>query len=80
MVFIFVVIAFVYLSSRLFPLATEISWCFEKIIAFAFFAFAILSLFAYVVIDGIVFLFLPLAFLLVAIDTLSARSCSEPIN
>jgi hypothetical protein len=80
MVLIFVVIAFVGLSSRFFPLATGIGWCFEKVLAFAFFAFAILSLFAYVVIDGVVFLFLPIAFLLVAIDTLGARSCSKPMN
>ena len=80
MVLIFVVIAFVYLSSRLFPLATEIGWCCEKVIAFTCFAFAILSLFAYVVIDSAVFLFLPIAFLLVAIDTLSVRSRSEPIH
>lgn len=80
MFLIFVVIAFVCLSARFFPLAAEIDWCFKKILALTFFAFAILSLFAYVVIDSLIFLLLPLAFILVSIDTLSTKTNAEPIN
>ena len=75
--FLFIVIAFVYLAGRFCSLAVEIDWCFEKIIASVFFAFAITGLFACVVIDGIAFRLLPLAFTLVAIDLLSAPAASK---
>ena len=80
MLLIFVVIAFVCLSIKLFDRVLAINWCFEKFLALAFFTLALLSLFGCVMIDGIVCLLFPLAFILVANDTLNARPCCEPIN
>ena len=80
MFLIIVAIAFVYLSIRFYVLAIGIDWCFEKIVATAFVVMAILSFFVFVIIESVVFHLLPLAFILVAIDLLSARSCAETIN
>lgn len=80
MFLIIVVIAFAYLSIKFYALADGINWCFEKIAASAFFVMAILSFFLFVIIDSIAFHLLPLAFILVAIDLLSARRCSKSIS
>ena len=78
--FLFIVIAFVYLASKFWALAIEIDWSFFKIIALIFFVFAILELFGCVMIDGVAFRLLPLAFTLVAIELLSAPASSGSTN
>jgi len=80
MFLILVAIAFVFLSIKFFSLAVEIDWCFEKIVASAFVAMAILSFFVFVIVESVVFHLLPIAFVLVAIDLLGSKSCSESIS
>ena len=80
MFLIFVAISFVYLSIKFYALAIDMDWCFEKIVASAFVVMAILSFFVFVIIESVVFNLLPLAFILVAIDLLSKRGCSESIG
>lgn len=77
MFLIIVAIAFAYLSIKFYVLAVGMDWCFEKIAASAFAVMAILSLFFFVVIESVVFQLLPLAFILVAIDLLSAPASSR---
>ena len=72
MFLILVAIAFVYLALRFHALAVEIDWCFEKIAASAFVVMAMLSFFVFVLVESPVFHLLPLAFILIAIDLLSA--------
>ena len=69
---IFAVIAFVYLTIIFFSRALEISWGAAKIVASLFFLLAIPSLFLFVIIDSVVFLLLPLGFMLTAVDLVSA--------
>lgn len=80
MFLIFAVIAFVYLTIRFFARAATIDWCLEKIVASAFYAFAFSALFVNVIIESFVFLLLPLAFVLVAIELLGAGRRAEPIS
>ena len=72
MIHIFSVIAFVYLSVKFFGRALELTWGFSKIAATLFFLLAIPSFFMFVIIDSVVFLLLPLVFMLTAIDLVSA--------
>lgn len=65
---ILAVIAFVYLTIMFFNRALEIAWGFAKIAASLFFVLAIPSFFLFVIIDSVVFLLLPLGFMLTAID------------
>ena len=74
MIHIFAVIAFVYLTIKFFSLALEITWGFSRIIATLFFLLAIPSFFMFVIIDRIVFLLLPLVFMVTAIDLVSVPS------
>ena len=71
MIHIFAVIAFVYLSVKFFGLACELDWGFSRVVATLFFLFAIPSFFMFVSIDSVVFLLLPLVFMLTAIDLVS---------
>ena len=80
MFLILAVIAFVYLTIRFFALAAAIDWCLEKIVASAFYAFAFSALFVNVIIESFVFLLLPLAFVLVAIEVLGAGRRAEPVR
>lgn len=80
MTLIFVTIAFSFLAIRFYTLAGAVDWCFEKVVATAFMVMAVLSFFVFVIVESFVFHLLPLAFVLVAIDMLSARSCSESIR
>ena len=80
MFLILIAIAFTFLCTKFYSLAEKIDWCFEKIAATSFVLMGILSFFIFVIVDCIVFNLLPLAFALVAVDILSARTCSEPIN
>ena len=64
-------IAFVYLTVMFFSRALEISWGVAKIVASLFFVLAIPSLFIFVIIDSVVFLLLPLGFMLTAVDLVS---------
>lgn len=73
MFLVFVSVVFAYLSIRFYSLAVGIDWCFEKIVALAFAVMAVLSFFVFVIVDSIVFRLLPVAFVLVAIEMLSAR-------
>ena len=77
MFLIIVAIAFVFLSIKFYILADGIDWCFEKIAASAFVVLAILSLFLFVIIESVVLHLLPLAFISVAIDLLSAPASSR---
>lgn len=77
---IFVVIGFVYLAIKFFGLAGGIDWGFNKIVASLCFVFATLSLFVFVIIESIVFLMLPIAFGLAAVDLLRACYCAETVN
>ena len=77
MFLIIVAIAFVYLSIKFYSLAVEVDWCFEKVVASAFVVMAILSFFVFVIIESVAFHLLPLAFILVAIDLLSARAAQS---
>ena len=74
MIHIFAVIAFVYLSIKFFGHALELAWGFSKIAATLFFLLAIPSFFMFVIIDSVVFLLLPLVFMLTAIDLVSVPS------
>ena len=74
MIHIFAVIAFVYLTIKFFGLALEITWGFSRIVATLFFLLAIPSFFMFVIIDSVVFLLLPLVFMVTAIDLVSAPS------
>ena len=80
MLLIFTSIAFVYLCTRFYTLAADIDWCMEKIIASAFILFAIPSFFLFVIVENVAFHLLPIAFALVAIDTLSAKSQSDMVG
>ena len=80
MTLIFVTIVFSFLAIRFYTLAGAVDWCFEKVVATAFVIMAVLSFFVFVIIESPVFHLLPLAFVLVAIDMLSARSCSKPLR
>ena len=74
MIHIFTVIAFVYLAIKFFNRALVMTWGFSKIAATLFFLLAIPSFFMFVIIDSVVFLLLPLVFMLTAIDLVSAPS------
>ena len=71
MIHIISVIAFVYLAIKFFGLALKLDWGFSRIVATLFFLFAIPSFFMFVIIDSVVFLLLPLVFMLTAIDLVS---------
>ena len=71
MIHIFVVIAFVYLAIKFFNRALVMTWGFSRIAATLFFLLAIPSFFLFVIIDSVVFLLLPLVFMLTAIDLVS---------
>lgn len=80
MFLILIAIAFTFLCTKFYSLAEKIDWCFEKIVATSFVLMGILSFFVFVIVDCIVFNLLPLAFILVAVDMLSARTCSEQVS
>ena len=71
MIHIFAVIAFVYLAIKFFNRALVMTWGFSRIAATLFFLLAIPSFFLFVIIDSVVFLLLPLVFMLTAIDLVS---------
>ena len=77
MIHIFTVIAFVYLSVKFFARAVEITWGVTRIAATLFFLFAIPSFFMFVIIDSVVFLLLPLVFMLTAIDLVSVPGSAK---
>ena len=74
MIHIFAVIAFVYLAIKFFNRALVMTWGFSRIAATLFFLLAIPSFFLFVIIDSVVFLLLPLVFMLTAIDLVSVPS------
>ena len=74
MIHILAVIAFVYLAIKFFNRALVMTWGFSRIAATLFFLLAIPSFFLFVIIDSIVFLLLPLVFMLTAIDLVSVPS------